>query len=57
MLSDSDSETNDLHTITVNEHFAKAFQHKKEREELAKRTSRLLLECANRHDIRHPVMQ
>ena len=38
MLSDSDSETNDLHTLSINEHFAKAFEYKKEREELAKRT-------------------
>lgn len=37
MLSDSDSDTNDLHTLTINEHFAKAFVYKKEREELAKR--------------------
>ncbi|KAF8554912.1 hypothetical protein OG21DRAFT_1508303 [Imleria badia] len=36
MLSDSDSETNDLHTLTINEHFAKAFEYKKEREELTK---------------------
>ncbi|KAI6131261.1 KRI1-like family C-terminal-domain-containing protein [Pisolithus croceorrhizus] len=36
MLSDSEAETDDLHTLTVNEHYAKAFQHKKEREELAK---------------------
>ncbi|KIK82657.1 hypothetical protein PAXRUDRAFT_832162 [Paxillus rubicundulus Ve08.2h10] len=36
MLSDSDSEANDFHTLTINEHFAKAFQYKKEREELAK---------------------
>jgi hypothetical protein len=36
MLSDSDSEENDCHTLTINEHFAKAFQYKKEREELAK---------------------
>ncbi|KAN0081344.1 KRI1-like family C-terminal domain containing protein [Tylopilus felleus] len=38
MLSDSDSETSVLHynTLTINEHFAKAFEYKKEREELAK---------------------
>ncbi|KAH7883247.1 Krr1-domain-containing protein [Phlebopus sp. FC_14] len=35
MLSDSDTEA-DVHTLTVNEHYAKAFQYKKEREELAK---------------------
>ncbi|KAH0829126.1 KRI1-like family C-terminal-domain-containing protein [Lanmaoa asiatica] len=36
MLSDSDSESDDVHTLTINEHFAKAFEYKKEREELAK---------------------
>ncbi|KAI9568797.1 Krr1-domain-containing protein [Boletus coccyginus] len=36
MLSDSDSDSNDLHTLTINRHFAKAFEYKKEREELAK---------------------
>ncbi|KAF8841697.1 hypothetical protein BDN67DRAFT_966770 [Paxillus ammoniavirescens] len=36
MLSDSDSEENGCHTLTINEHFARAFQYKKEREELAK---------------------
>ncbi|OBZ65900.1 Protein kri1 [Grifola frondosa] len=35
MLSD-DSETESIHTLTINEHFAKAFEYKKEREELAK---------------------
>ncbi|KAI6029388.1 Krr1-domain-containing protein [Pisolithus microcarpus] len=39
MLSDAEAESDDLHTLTVNEHYAKAFQYKKEREELAKRTS------------------
>ncbi|KAG1746404.1 KRI1-like family C-terminal-domain-containing protein [Suillus lakei] len=34
MLSDSDTE--DIQTLTINEHYAKAFEHKKEREELAK---------------------
>ena len=38
MLSD-DSDTEDIHQITINEHFAKAFEYRKEREELAKRTS------------------
>ena len=37
MLSDSESENEDLHQLTINEHFAKAYEHKKEREELAKR--------------------
>ncbi|KAJ7032731.1 KRI1-like family C-terminal-domain-containing protein [Mycena alexandri] len=38
MLSDSESESDDgpdpLHQITINEHYAKAFEYKKEREEL-----------------------
>ncbi|KAJ8595431.1 hypothetical protein M405DRAFT_878190 [Rhizopogon salebrosus TDB-379] len=34
MLSDSDTE--DVHTLTINEHYAKAFEYKKEREELVK---------------------
>jgi hypothetical protein len=38
MLSDSEDD-DDLHQITVNEHYAKAFQYRKEREELDKRTS------------------
>jgi protein KRI1 len=38
MLSDAD-DSDDLHQITVNEHYAKAFQYKKEREELDKRAS------------------
>lgn len=51
MLSDSDSETNDLHVLTVNEHFAKAFEYKKEREELAKRASNLFSICADSVDV------
>ncbi|KAG2055514.1 hypothetical protein BDR06DRAFT_321017 [Suillus hirtellus] len=34
MLSDSDTE--DIQTLTVNEHYAKAFEYRKEREELTK---------------------
>ncbi|KAF8150489.1 KRI1-like family C-terminal-domain-containing protein [Mycena galopus ATCC 62051] len=39
MLSDSDSESDnnqdqDVHQLTINEHYAKAFEYKKEREEL-----------------------
>ncbi len=34
-LLDSDSE-NDIDQITINEHYAKAFEYRKEREELAK---------------------
>jgi len=39
MLSDSEDEQKDaeLHNITINEHYAKAFQYRKEREELDKR--------------------
>ncbi|KAG6837798.1 hypothetical protein H0H93_016166 [Arthromyces matolae] len=37
MFSDSEgSEGGDLHNITINEHYAKAFEYKKEREELQK---------------------
>jgi hypothetical protein len=34
---------NDLHQFTINEHYAKAFQYRKEREELAKR--KLCIAC------------
>ncbi|EPQ55289.1 Krr1-domain-containing protein [Gloeophyllum trabeum ATCC 11539] len=34
MLSDSDNE--DIHQLTINEHYAKAFEYRKEREELQK---------------------
>ena len=37
MLSDSDSDNESIHQITINEHFAKAFEYRKEREELEKR--------------------
>lgn len=37
MFSDSDSETESVHQLTINEHFAKAYEVKKEREELSKR--------------------
>jgi hypothetical protein len=36
MLSDSESEKDDVQ-LTINEHFAKAYAHRKEREELQKR--------------------
>ncbi|CAE6474455.1 unnamed protein product [Rhizoctonia solani] len=39
MLSDDESEISnneDLHQLTINEHYAKAFEYRKEREELAK---------------------
>lgn len=35
MLSDSDTE--DIHQLTINEHYARAYEYKKEREELSKR--------------------
>ena len=35
--STSSEDEGDLHQLTVNEHYAKAFQYRKEREELAKR--------------------
>lgn len=35
MLSDSDSGFGDLHTLSINEHYAKAFPYRKEREEFA----------------------
>jgi hypothetical protein len=35
--SASSEDEGDLHQLTVNEHYAKAFQYRKEREELAKR--------------------
>lgn len=34
MLSDSDTE--DVHTLNINEHYARAFEYKREREELSK---------------------
>lgn len=38
MLSDSEaSEVESLHHLTINQHYAKAFEYKKEREELQKR--------------------
>ncbi|KAG8702226.1 hypothetical protein FRC08_003625 [Ceratobasidium sp. 394] len=39
MLSDDESDNSDqgdLHQLTINEHYAKAFEYRKEREELAK---------------------
>lgn len=37
MLSDAESdEVSEIHQLTINEHYAKAFQYKKEREELTK---------------------
>jgi protein KRI1 len=47
MLSDSDSE--DVAQLTINEHFANAYAYRKEREELQKRPSRAVLApCARR---------
>ncbi|THV06167.1 hypothetical protein K435DRAFT_849267 [Dendrothele bispora CBS 962.96] len=36
MLSDSESDSGDGHQLSINEHYAKAFQYRKEREELEK---------------------
>jgi len=36
-MSSGSEDENDLHQLTINEHYAKAFQYRKEREELAKR--------------------
>jgi hypothetical protein len=36
MFSDSESDDESLHRLTINEHYAKAFEYKKEREELEK---------------------
>ncbi|KAK0210500.1 Krr1-domain-containing protein [Desarmillaria ectypa] len=36
MLSDSESDSESTHQLTINEHYAKAFQYRKEREELEK---------------------
>jgi hypothetical protein len=49
MLSDSEyeSENEDLHQLTVNEHFAKAYKAKKEREELQQRMSRHITPISN----------
>jgi len=36
--STSSEDENHLHQLTINEHYANAFQYRKERDELAKRT-------------------
>jgi hypothetical protein len=36
----SSEDEDDVHQFTINEHYAKAFQYRKEREELAKRARR-----------------
>ncbi|KIP08682.1 hypothetical protein PHLGIDRAFT_12467 [Phlebiopsis gigantea 11061_1 CR5-6] len=36
ILASDDSDTEDINQLTINEHYAKAFEYKKEREELAK---------------------
>lgn len=38
MFSDSESDNESLHRLTINEHYAKAFEYRKEREELDKCT-------------------
>ncbi len=45
MLSDSESDNEDTHQFTINEHYAKAFHYRKEREELEQRT-RFSAKCA-----------
>lgn len=42
MLSD-DSDVEDIQNITINEHYAKAFEYRKEREELAKRALQFMV--------------
>lgn len=37
ILASDDSDTEGIHQLTINEHYAKAFEYRKEREELAKR--------------------
>jgi len=39
MLSDTESDAESIHRLTINEHYAKAFAYRKEREELEKRVS------------------
>ena len=44
MLSEDESDVSnneEIHQFTINEHYAKAFEYRKEREELAKRMSLL----------------
>ena len=51
-LSTSSEDEGDLHQLTINEHYAKAFQYRKEREELAKRTQCLVvanMRCNHAH--------
>ena len=38
LLSSDESDTESVHHLEINEHYAKAFEYRKEREELAKRT-------------------
>ena len=37
ILASDESEAEDIHELTINEHYAKAFEYRKEREELQKR--------------------
>jgi hypothetical protein len=53
--SSSSEDEGDIHQLTVNEHYAKAFQYRKEREELVKRTHCLLSCCTSL--IFDPVMR
>lgn len=40
-MSSDESDVEDVHTLTINEHYAKAFQYKNEQEELSKCALRL----------------
>lgn len=53
MLSDSDREVGDLHTLTLNDHYSKAFQYRKEREELAKCGCIVALRGQSTDDVLH----
>lgn len=43
--SDSEVDDNPVHQLTINEHYAKAYAYKKEREELAKRALSEFNDC------------
>lgn len=38
LLEDSENDSEPDHRLTINEHYAKAFEYRKEREELSKRS-------------------
>ena len=47
ILASDDSDTEEHYQLTINEHYAKAFEYRKEREELAKRTSNCYVKCTH----------